>query len=85
MTRKSYYPMAPAAQRVSLAKICALWNAATFTRSHLPYTIGPPLQQAVQRVLTERDLQRAVYDCPKDQLVSPWIEANIRFGRIPLS
>jgi len=36
----------------------------------------------IEKVTTPRDVERAVYQGPKDVLVFPWVEVNARFGRI---
>lgn len=41
-----------------------------------------PVTAEVERVTTPLDRERAVYQAPKDVLVFPWIEVNVRFGRI---
>lgn len=41
-----------------------------------------PLLQATELITTQRDLDRAIYDFPKDRHVFPWIEVNARFGVI---
>lgn len=44
-----------------------------------------PLTAEVEFVESERDLDRAIYQSPKDRHVAPWIEVNARFGRIPVA
>ncbi|PKN57182.1 MAG: hypothetical protein CVU56_12335 [Deltaproteobacteria bacterium HGW-Deltaproteobacteria-14] len=41
-----------------------------------------PLSHDVEFVRTQRDVDRAIYDSPRDRLVMPWIEVNARFGLI---
>ncbi len=41
-----------------------------------------PLTEEIEFVKTTRDREQWVYEGPKDQLVSPWVEVNARFGRI---
>ncbi len=41
-----------------------------------------PLTKEIEFVTTERDLELAIYESPKDRLVWPWVEVNARFGRI---
>ncbi|MCB1159000.1 MAG: hypothetical protein KDK45_15985, partial [Leptospiraceae bacterium] len=41
-----------------------------------------PLFKEVDFLTTERDLELAIYDTPKDRHVFPWIEVNARFGII---
>lgn len=41
-----------------------------------------PLTVEIEQVTTERDLERAVYQSPKDRHVFPWVEALARFGKI---
>jgi hypothetical protein len=43
-----------------------------------------PLTAEIEFVETDRDLARAIYQSPKDRHVAPWIEAQARFGRIPV-
>lgn len=41
-----------------------------------------PLKKETEFVTTERDVERCVYDSPKDRHVFPWVEVNARFGTI---
>jgi hypothetical protein len=41
-----------------------------------------PLLYAVEFITTQRDIERCVYDYPKDRHIFPWIELNARFGII---
>ncbi|MCL2825506.1 MAG: hypothetical protein FWD57_16055, partial [Polyangiaceae bacterium] len=41
-----------------------------------------PLKTETEIVTTARDLERCVYDSPKDRHVFPWVEVNERFGLI---
>jgi len=41
-----------------------------------------PLLKDTEFLTTERDLEQAIYDYPKDRHVFPWIEVNARFGVI---
>jgi hypothetical protein len=41
-----------------------------------------PLLYATEFVTTERDIERCIYDFPKDRHIFPWIELNARFGII---
>lgn len=41
-----------------------------------------PVTVETKKVTTANDIERAVYQCPKDALVFPWVEVNARFGRI---
>ena len=41
-----------------------------------------PLLKATEFITTKRDIERAIYDYPKDRHVFPWIEVNARFGII---
>ncbi len=41
-----------------------------------------PLLYAVDFITTQRDIERCVYDFPKDRHVFPWVELNARFGII---
>jgi len=41
-----------------------------------------PLLYATEFVTTQRDLERCVYDYPKDRHIFPWVELNARFGII---
>jgi hypothetical protein len=41
-----------------------------------------PLLKETTFITTARDIERAIYDFPKDRHIFPWIEVNARFGRI---
>ena len=41
-----------------------------------------PLLYAVEFVTTDRDIELAIYDFPKDRHIFPWIDVNARFGVI---
>ncbi len=41
-----------------------------------------PLLYATEFLTTERDVERCIYDFPKDRHIFPWIELNARFGII---
>lgn len=41
-----------------------------------------PLLKDTEFVTTKRDIDRGVYDFPKDRHVFPWVETNVRFGKI---
>ncbi len=41
-----------------------------------------PLLYATEFITTERDLQRCIYDYPKDRHIFPWVELNARLGII---
>ncbi len=41
-----------------------------------------PLTHEIEFVTTERDRDLAIYESPKDRLVTPWVEVLARFGRI---
>jgi len=41
-----------------------------------------PLKKDTEVVATRRDVDRAIYDFPKDRHVFPWVEVNARFGLI---
>ncbi len=41
-----------------------------------------PLLHETAFITTERDIERAIYDFPKDRHIMPWIEVNARFGII---
>jgi hypothetical protein len=41
-----------------------------------------PLTAEIEFITTKRDLERAVYQSPKDRHVFPWLDVNARFGRI---
>ncbi|HEY3359398.1 MAG TPA: hypothetical protein VGQ83_39475 [Polyangia bacterium] len=43
-----------------------------------------PLTAEIEFITTARDLERAVYQSPKDRHVTPWLDVNARFGRIRL-
>lgn len=58
-----------------------------FARCEIPSRIQAthhwsPLTKEIEIVTTQRDKERAVYQSPKDRHVFPWIDVNIRFGRI---
>ncbi|MBF0224902.1 MAG: hypothetical protein HQK76_05550 [Desulfobacterales bacterium] len=41
-----------------------------------------PLLKEVEFITTQRDIELAIYDFPKDRHIFPWIEVNARFGNI---
>ncbi len=41
-----------------------------------------PLLYATEFLTTQRDIERCIYDFPKDRHVVPWVELNARFGII---
>ena len=41
-----------------------------------------PLLKETAFVTTPRDIDLAIYDCPKDRHIFPWVEVNARFGII---
>ncbi len=41
-----------------------------------------PLLYATDFITTERDVERCIYDFPKDRHLFPWVELNARFGII---
>jgi hypothetical protein len=41
-----------------------------------------PLKEDTRFVTTQRDVERAIYEFPKDRHVFPWVEVNARFGLI---
>lgn len=41
-----------------------------------------PVTAEVEPLTTALDREGAVYQCPKDLLVFPWVEVNVRFGRL---
>ncbi len=41
-----------------------------------------PLSDEVEFVQTQRDIERASFDCAKDRHVFPWVDVNVRFGFI---
>jgi hypothetical protein len=41
-----------------------------------------PLSDEVEFVQTQRDIERALFDCAKDRHVFPWVDVNVRFGLI---
>jgi hypothetical protein len=62
-------------------------NAAMLAQCALPNHIQrthhwSPLDAATDFVTTESDRARAVYECPKDRHIAPYLEACARFGLI---
>lgn len=41
-----------------------------------------PLLKDTESLTTQRDIDQAIYDFPKDRHIFPWIEVNARFGKI---
>ena len=41
-----------------------------------------PLCEEVEFVRTQRDVERASFECAKDRHVFPWVDVNVRFGFI---
>jgi len=41
-----------------------------------------PLKEEVSSVQTQKDMELAVFDSPKDRHIFPWLEVNARFGVI---
>ncbi len=64
-------------ERTAVLERCSMTTAPQWTHHWAPLT------REIEFVTTERDLERAVYQSPKDRLVWPWVEVNARFGRIP--
>ena len=44
-----------------------------------------PLSDEVEFVRTQRDVERATFECAKDRHVFPWVDVNVRFGFIKYS
>lgn len=44
-----------------------------------------PLSDEVEFVRTQKDIEKASYDCAKDRHVFPWVDVNARFGFIKYS
>jgi hypothetical protein len=63
-------------ERTRVLERCSMTTAPQWTHHWAPLT------REIEFVTTERDLERAVYQSPKDRLVWPWVEVNARFGRI---
>jgi hypothetical protein len=71
------YPVYHNNRNGRLLRRCAIGEGAVQRTHH-----WSPLCDEVEFVKTQKDAERAIFDCAKDRHVFPWVEVNARFGFI---
>lgn len=71
------YPVYTINRNGRMLKNCAVGEGAVQRTHH-----WSPLCEEVEFVRTQRDVERATFECAKDRHVFPWVDVNVRFGFI---